>query len=142
MTDDHGSDDHRKESRRVLVVEDEPHSRLAMERFFNYCGYSVSSAASAEEAMEAASRCPPDVLVCDWKLNGGSQPEGRAGDGVDAAEEVQRRYGSSVILITAYRLAELKSKARWTSLDVAGYYRKPLSLTGLARAIDSLPTRD
>lgn len=131
---------HRKDARRVLVVEDEPHSRLAMERFFNYCGYSVTSAASAKEAMDAASRCPPDVLVCDWKLNGGSGPTGE-GDGVEAAEQLQRRFGSSVILITAYRIAELKSKARGTSLNVAAYYRKPLSLAGMARAIDSLPTR-
>lgn len=131
---------HRKHARRVLVVEDEPHSRLAMERFFDYCGYSVTSAASAKEAMDEASRCPPDVLVCDWKLNGGAWRTGE-GDGVEAAEQLQRRFGSSVILITAYRIAELKSKARGTSLHVAAYYRKPLSLAGLARAIDSLPTR-
>lgn len=131
---------HRKDARRVLVVEDEPHSRLAMERFFDYCGYSVTSAASAKEAMDEASRCPPDVLVCDWKLNGGAWRTGE-GDGVEAAEQLQRRFGSSVILITAYRIAELKSKARGTSLNVAAYYRKPLSLAGLARAIDSLPTR-
>jgi two-component system, response regulator, stage 0 sporulation protein F len=127
-----------REARRVLVLEDEANSRLAMERFFNYYGYRVASAASAREAMEVACRCPPDVLVCDWKLDGGSKGADDA-DGVDAAEQLQRRFGSSVILITAYRLAELKSKARRTSLNVAAYYRKPLSLAGLAQTIDSLP---
>lgn len=128
-----------REARRVLVVEDELNSRLAMERFFNYYGYRVASAASAKEAMEVASRFSPDVLVCDWKLDGGSKSADDS-DGVYAAEQLQRRFGSSVILITAYRLAELKSKARRTSLNVSAYYRKPLSLAGLAQAIDSLPT--
>ncbi len=129
-----------REARNVLVIEDESHSRLAMERFFDYYGYRVASAASASEAMAVADRCPPDVLVCDWKLNGGAKGA-READGVDAAEQLQRRFGSSVILITAYRLAELKSKTRKTGLNVSAYYRKPLSLAGLARAIDSLPTR-
>lgn len=123
---------------RVLVIEDEQHARAAMERFLAYCGYSVGSASSAIEALAEAERRPPDVLVCDWKLNGLPGRGTRKPDGVAVAAELQRQFGSKVILITAYRLGELRSEARRASLRVSAYYRKPLSLDSLAETISGL----
>lgn len=133
-----------REATRVLVVEDEPSARDAMQRFLQFCGYSVSVAASANEAMKQATRCPPDVLVCDWKLDGESKGDTRdagsvaALDGVDAAIDLQRRYRMAVILVTAHQLEALKSKARRTGLNVSVFRRKPLSLTRLASDIAAL----
>jgi CheY-like chemotaxis protein len=141
----HGKDS--REATRVLVVEDEPSARDAMQRFLQFCGYSVSVAASANEAIKLAMRCPPDVLVCDWKLDGEgdnkdkSQRDNRGvdgADGVDTAVDLQRRFRLAVILVTAHQLEDLKSKARRTGLDVSIFRRKPLSLSRLANDIASL----
>jgi CheY-like chemotaxis protein len=124
---------------RVLVVEDEPSARNAMQRFLQFCGYSVSVAASSNEAMEQATSCPPDVLVCDWKLDGDGDTSQTNdigySDGVDTALNLQRRYRMAVILVTAHQLDDLKTKARQTDLAVSAFRRKPLSLTRLANDI-------
>ena len=126
---------------RVLVIEDEQAARAAMERFLAYCGYSVGAAASASEALEQAERQPPDVLVCDWKLNGAGSRDVMPADGVATAARLQRRFGSEVILVTAYRLGELKAEARKARVQVRAFYRKPLSLSSLAEAISGLSAR-
>lgn len=124
---------------RVLVIEDEQAARAAMERFLAFCGYSVGSAATAREALEQAERRPPDVLVCDWKLNGVAARDAVPADGVATAARLQRRFGSEVILITAYRLGELKAEARKARVQVHAFYRKPLSLGSLARRSRGCP---
>ena len=128
--------DESREGTRVLVVEDEPSARDAMQRFLQFCGYSVSVASSANDAMRQAVRCPPDVLVCDWKLDGDDKDNGD--DGVDTAINLQRRYRMAVILVTAHQLDALKSKARGIGLDVSVFRRKPLSLSRLANDIAAL----
>lgn len=116
---------------RVLVVEDEPHSREAVQRFLEYRGHEVRIAGTAEEALLSATRHPPDVVVCDWKLEG-------ALDGVDAAARLQRRFDLSVILVTAHRIEDLKRKARSSGVAVSVFRRKPLSLDRLADTIESM----
>ena len=130
--------DESREGTRVLVVEDEPGARHAMQRFLQFCGYSVSVASSANDAMKQAVRCPPDVLVCDWKLDGEDKDNRGGADGVDTAVNLQRRYRMAVILVTAHQLDALKSKARGIGLDVSVFRRKPLSLSRLANDIAAL----
>lgn len=116
---------------RVLVVEDEPNARDAVQRFLQFRGHDVTVAATAQDALDRATLCPPDVLVCDWKLDGDA-------DGVDTAATLQRRFNMAVILITAHRIEDLKRKARTSGLMVSAYRRKPLSLAGLADVIEGV----
>lgn len=131
-----------RKATRVLVVEDEPSARDAMQRFLQFCGYSVTVAASSDEAIRQARSTPPDVVVCDWKLDGerSGTSEVNGADGVDTAVDLQHRYRMAVILVTAHQLDELKAKARLTDLDVSAYRRKPLSLTRLANDIALVAT--
>lgn len=123
---------------RVLVVEDDGNARTAMGEYLQSLGYLVSVAACFSEAIERADAYPPDVLLCDWKLDGDSEGadhlRGRP-DGVDTAADLQRRYPMSVILVTGRRLEELQAKTRGTSLKVDLYRRKPLSLPTIASDI-------
>lgn len=119
------------ETIRVLLVEDEPHAREAVQRFLEFRGHEVQIAATADEALRSAARHPPEVLVCDWKLDG-------VLDGVDTARTLQRRYDLSVILVTAHRIEDLKRKARESGVAVSVFRRKPLSLTRLADAIEGM----
>lgn len=119
---------------RVLVVEDEPTSLDAVRRFLEFRGHDVSAAATAEEALEVARRFDPQVLVCDWQLNGSA-------DGVDVAERLQRRHDLAVIMVTAHRLESLKEKVRRFAVNVSAYRRKPVSLASLAEIIEALDDR-
>lgn len=125
----------RRNLTRVLVVEDEPTSRDAVRRFLEFRGHDVAVAASASEAIEQAGQFEPEVLVCDWKLDGGGDG---GGDGVDVANDLQRRYNLTVIMVTAHRLEALKEKARSHAVTVSAYRRKPVSLASLAEVIESL----
>lgn len=114
---------------RILIVEDERSARVASERYLDCCGYRVATAANAAEAFSEAAVQSPDVVVCDWRLDGGP-------DGVDVARELQHRYGAAIVFVTAYPLEELR--ARTGDLDVARYLRKPFSLPVLADAIRAI----
>ncbi|MGH8193688.1 MAG: response regulator [Woeseiaceae bacterium] len=121
----------RSDKTRVLVVEDEQNARDAVQRFLQFRGHEVTVAATAEDARRRAAQNPPDVLVCDWKLDGDS-------DGVDMAAALQCRFDMAVILITAHRIEDLKRKARTSGLSVSAYRRKPLSLARLADVIEGV----
>lgn len=125
----------RRNLARVLVVEDEPTSLDAVRCFLEFRGHDVSAAATAEEALEVAKQFDPQVLVCDWQLDGAGT------DGVDVAESLQRRHNLAVIMVTAHRLESLKEKVRRFAVDVSAYRRKPVSLASLAEIIESLDYR-
>lgn len=111
---------------RVLIVEDEPSAREASGRYLRHCGHNVDTAADASEALKLASAHPPDVAVCDWWLAGKR-------DGVEVARELQKKYGVSIIFVTAHPLEQLRNAAR--DLSVSRFMRKPLSLPKLAEAL-------
>jgi CheY-like chemotaxis protein len=116
---------------RILIVDDEANSRDAVQRFLQFRGHDVAVAATAEDALQRAAESRPDVLVCDWKLDGDT-------DGVDMAAVLQSRFKVPVVLITAYRIEDLKRKARNSGISVSAYRRKPLSLAGLADLIEGV----
>jgi PAS domain S-box-containing protein len=55
---------------RVLVVDDEPDAREVVKRLLGECGAAVTTACSAEEALDALRRERPDVLVSDIGMPG------------------------------------------------------------------------
>lgn len=117
---------------RILIVEDEAAARIATRRYLQYRGYRVEAAGTAEEAVSLARELKPDVLICDWKLDG---PR----DGIEVARELQGRYGLEVIFVTAYAQNDLRKYA--AGLRTLGCLRKPISLGTLAAAVESLATR-
>ena len=104
-------------------------AREAAERFLRSRGHPVTSARNGEEALRAATREAPDVLVCDWSLGPGL-------DGVEVARNLQRRFNVFVIFVTAHPLHELR--ATTGDLRVASYFRKPVSLPVLADTVGRL----
>ena len=80
---------------RILVVEDE--AVVAMSECFvlESLGYQVtSSVASGEQAIAAAERECPDLVLMDVRLKGRMS-------GVEAAREIHRRFGIPVVFVTA-----------------------------------------
>jgi len=56
--------------RRILLVEDSDDTREALERIFHRRACEVTSAASAEEALELVKHTPPDIIISDIGLPG------------------------------------------------------------------------
>lgn len=60
-------------SKRILVVDDEPNIVLSLEFLMEKQGYEVRSAYDGEQALEAISEAPPDLVLLDInmpKVNG------------------------------------------------------------------------
>lgn len=110
----------------VLVVEDEPSAREAIARYLKRCGHEVATAADSASAMQVAAQHDPDVLVCDWQLGG-------APDGVSVARKLTQNNQLVIIFATAYPADELRAATE--DLDVAHFFRKPISLPDLAQVI-------
>lgn len=117
---------------RILIVEDEAAARVATRRYLQYRGWNVDAAGSAEEAIRLARAHRPDVLICDWKLNG---PR----DGVDVARILQREQEIAIIFVTAHAQNDLRKSA--ADVRAVSCLRKPISLGVLAAAVESLASR-
>jgi CheY-like chemotaxis protein len=55
---------------RILIVDDYPDTLYSMKRVLEYCGASVTAAASADEAVKAFDEQPHHVVVADLNLPG------------------------------------------------------------------------
>ncbi|WP_441292099.1 sigma-54-dependent transcriptional regulator [Sorangium sp. KYC3313] len=58
----------KRQSSRVLVVDDEASARSGLEKLLRQEGYTVDAAADGVEAVEVAAERPPDVVVTDLKM--------------------------------------------------------------------------
>ncbi|HNP34859.1 MAG TPA: response regulator [Woeseiaceae bacterium] len=114
---------------KVLIVEDDNSARDASMRYLDHIGYEVRAAASVIEAELVAAGYRPDVAICDWRLGGER-------DGAQLARELQKKYGSCIIFVTAHPLHDLRRTTQ--DLKVARYLRKPISLSVLVKILESI----
>jgi two-component system response regulator MprA len=119
--------------KRVLLVEDEEAAREATRRYLQFCGYEVDAAATAAEAIEMAARNRPQVLVCDCKLE-------KQNDGIEVARAISGKFGTVIIFVTAYSFSDMR--VQLDDMDVALCMRKPIMLSSLASAIESLANEE
>ena len=117
---------------RVLVIEDDALIALLLSELLAGMGHDVcATAASEAEAVSAATRCDPDLMIVDARLGRGS--------GVSAVEEILRAGPLAHVFIT-----EDVETVRVRKPD-AVVVRKPFREAELARAIDmalaAAPTR-
>jgi signal transduction histidine kinase len=93
--------------RRVLVVEDDPGVRLALELLLSEWGLAIQAVASLEEAavlLEHLAQAP-DLLLTDYRLPGGAF-------GTAAVELVHRRWPVPTIVITGDTAPERLAEAQ------------------------------
>jgi DNA-binding NtrC family response regulator len=110
----------------VLVVEDEPTSRMLIERWLERDGYRVEGAGSAEEALEVLGRVVPDVICLDIELPGMS--------GLEALELVMREHPRlPVIILTADR--EVETVVTAMQRGAHDYLPKPVDRTKLSTTV-------
>ncbi|KWT82508.1 ATP-binding protein [Candidatus Magnetominusculus xianensis] len=103
---------------KIQIVEDEALIALNMKgKIEGYQGFMVTAmAASGEDAIVAAERDRPDIVLMDIVLRGSM-------DGIEAAKEIKDRFGIPVIYLTAYSDDKIIEKAELT--EPLGYLLKP-----------------
>ena len=120
-----------------MFVEDEQALTDTLIRFFSKEGFDVYISRSRSEAVENATRFPPDVVVLDVMLNEGPEPEY---DGFDVCRRIREDgYSGPVIFLTA-RTSE-QDKLKGFELGADDFVTKPFSLLELKARITAVLRR-
>ena len=113
--------------KRILVVDDEKQIRDMYSQAFTRAGYEVTTAESAEEALEIFKKEQFWVLFLDLNLPGMN--------GVDLCREIRKQYPMSI----AYAVTGYVSLFELSDCRDAGfedYFTKPASLSDLLEAAE------
>ena len=104
---------------RILVVDDEPGVREALEAILRDEGYDVVVAASGEEGLDRAADVRPDAMLLDVWLPGI--------DGIETLVRLRdRRLDPEVVMISGH--ATIDTAVRATKLGAFDFVEKPLSI--------------
>jgi two-component system OmpR family response regulator len=104
---------------RILVVDDEPSIVDAVATALRYEGFEVQEASTGREAIEAAHRFEPDLIVLDWML-----PDI---EGIEVGRRLRAQgFKTAVLFLTAKDGTENKVEALRAGGD--DYVTKPFSL--------------
>src|SRR5262249_52466317 len=126
------SDGRKRHDARLLVVEDEPNILELLAASLRYAGFEVLTAADGTEAVQAAQRHRPDLIVLDVML-----PD------MDGFEVLRRLRGGGtrtpVLFLTARDSTE--DKVRGLTLGGDDYVTKPFSLEEVIARIQAVLRR-
>jgi two-component system, OmpR family, KDP operon response regulator KdpE len=100
---------------RVLVCDDEPQILRALRVILRDAGYEVSTAATAQEALDAVAVRPPDAAILDLVL-----PDG---DGVEVCRSIRDWSELPIIVLSA--VGEEAEKVRALEAGADDYVTKP-----------------
>ena len=106
---------------RVLVVDDEPQILRALQMKLRAAGYSVETAATAQEALMKAGMRPPEAIVLDLLLPDGS--------GTDVCRELRSWSSAPILVLSA--VGEEKEKIAALDSGADDYVTKPFSVDEL-----------
>ncbi len=109
---------------RILIVDDEDFIREMLSRWFVDEGYDVALAASAEEALDAISPNPHELLILDITLPGMS--------GVELLEKVKEEHGDEVAAVMVTGLDDRTTAVRCLELGAHSYVVKPINQSDLS----------
>jgi DNA-binding response OmpR family regulator len=114
------------EPARLLIVDDEKEIRLSLRKALAREGLQIEEAGSGEEALQALSRLPCDLVLTDIRM-------GTMG-GLDLLAEIKARWPDVVvILLTGY--ASVESAVQALRRGAHNYLIKPVSIHEVRAAI-------
>jgi len=103
----------------ILIADDNDDLRDMLGQLLGANGYSVLGAADGSEAVEAAAREQPDLIIMDLGMPGI--------DGLSAVSEIRRHASLAelpILIISAFDRLEYRTEA--ISAGCAGFLSKPL----------------
>ena len=108
-----------KEMKNILIVEDEAIIALDLKNTLNSLGYtSVNTFFSGEEAIKAVEENSFDLVLMDINLKGKI-------DGIETADEIQKKQHIPIIFVTAFSDKEVLNRAKL--IGPYGFIIKPFS---------------
>jgi response regulator RpfG family c-di-GMP phosphodiesterase len=110
----------------VLVVDDENGVRSLMARWLESVGYAVTTAASAEEALDQFEAAPPAVALCDIRMPGH--------DGIWLAEQIRQQYPETAVIM-ATGVHDVGPAVTTLRQGVIDYLTKPFGRDRLREAV-------
>lgn len=114
---------------KVMIVEDELIISLSIAKMLESLGHSViARVASAEEVFAALENQAPDLILLDIHIEGKM-------DGIEAAKEIKRRWGTPFAFASAY--TDDATKTRAAAVKPVAFIPKPLGLASLRGFLDS-----
>jgi len=115
--------------KRILVVDDEENTRIALTRLLSREGYEVNTAANGLEALSSLRDKPAELIITDLNM-----PEM---NGLTFLRELNREHpASNVIMITAF--GEVESYLEALNLGAFEYLNKPLRLEELRKVMGKM----
>ena len=121
----------RRSARRILAVDDELQILRALRVTLRSHGYEVITAATVEEALDAAAVSPPDAAIVDLLL-----PDG---DGVELTRRLREWSSAPVIVLSA--VGEEEEKVRALRAGADDYVTKPFGPEELVARLEAVLRR-
>jgi DNA-binding NarL/FixJ family response regulator len=113
----------------VLIIDDEPVTRIGYETIVSEAGYVVAgSAPSAVAALRAASERAPDLALVDIHL-------GANADGLWVARELANQFGTRIVFITGTPDERIVGAA--SLIGASAVLRKPVPPLAIIDALDT-----
>lgn len=116
------------ENVKILVVDDEEHTRLGYAEILKLEGYNVTTADNGFEAFKTASKESFDVIITDLRM-----PEM---DGHQFLEKL-RKFDENVKVIIITAFGSFKSYKHSQDMKVLQYLNKPVKASELLGAIEA-----
>lgn len=120
------------ESKRVLVVDDEPEVTFALQAFFLGKGYEMLTALDGLEAMRLLRQHPIDLALLDMKMPGVN--------GIEVLKFIHAQCPSTkVVVVTAY---DVQFQELVEQLGVDGFLIKPFGVQALTSTVEEVLSRE
>ena len=114
------------DERRLLIIDDDESYREVLARTLSRKGFAVSTAASAESALQACRIRDPDYILLDLNLNGQS--------GLNLIQPLLGLApGCRIVLLTGY--ASIQTAVGALKLGACHYLPKPANLIDIVKAL-------
>lgn len=122
------------DSLRILVIDDDPGLRGLLTALFEREGWSVTTAADGEVAVQQLALAPPDVVILDLML-----PKLMGLEVLQQMTTQDPAWGQRVLIVTA--IAEVQLRRLPAGLGVWQIVRKPFDNTELVQSVQACATR-
>ena len=114
--------------KRLMLIEDDHLVREGLAMALSKNGFTVHTAVTAEEALQAMDQTPYDGIICDYHLPGMN--------GLDFFRQAGTLSNQSVnILITAFGFDQIVNRTSVQGIDA--FYEKPFSVQSLISGLNS-----
>jgi len=120
-----------RQNKRVLIADDKPTGRELVRTVLENTGYEVFEASDGIEALEAAHRLQPDLIILDLHM------PGLDGFGVIKELRLDANFATTpVVALTASAMQGDRQRA--LTAGFTGYITKPVSLKALRAEVERL----